>query len=210
MKNRDNNEGVDLGTVLVIAVMWIGLAACLFAVACATGCSSVRQIGNAAREVQARAASASGHLESAVATGDVGDKAMPHVEAAKTDVDAIGASATEIAEVVASGAIKDTEGWLTRLLKSAGFIIALVAFIVASVLYAPVLRPILNHIGAWLNIIPKPIKVDAESDAELIAMNESGKVKATVKQVAAIQEKKRDPRYRKKLDEGLIARGVAT
>jgi hypothetical protein len=132
------------------------LAAMLWVFVSLTGCSATKQIGNAAREVQARAASASGHLESAVATGDVGKKAMPHVEAAKQDVDSIGASATEIAEVVASGAIKDSNPlwWIPF------------AIIGGVLLYfhAPI-RAGLSWLGARINIMSKSTKAQAAADA---------------------------------------------
>lgn len=173
------------------------------------GCSAKQAISNAAAEVQTKAASATAHIDAATATGDVGPKAQPHLDDAKADIGEIHEAATEIVDALPG--VKDVESPFWRFIKSLGFIITLIGAVILSVLYAPVIRPVLLLIGSWLNLIPKAVKVDAQADAELIAANESGKVKATVKQVAAIERKKAvDPRYRKALDKALNTEGVAT
>jgi hypothetical protein len=194
----------------------------LLLLAMLAGCSAKEAIRDAANEVTTQAGVAGDNirgakddLAKAKATGEVGPKAAPFLDSAvkKLDIAAIAVQACKDAASIVTNRVDETEdkdGWLTRVLKSAAFIITLIAAVVLSVFYAPIIRPILLHIGAWLNLIPKPVRVDAEADAAYIASN-SNPASSDVTAVRAIELKKAsDPRYRKALDKALNKEGVAT
>lgn len=167
------------------------------------GCSAKERISEAASRVHSHAVSADGHLDSALATGEVGTRAAPHVHDAKGDLAEIKTHAAAVTQALPG--VKDVESGFWSFLRSAFWIIIAGAIVFAAIYFAPVAKPLLHMLGAWLNWIPRPIVIDARSDAELIANAKAGKVKPTRMQIAAIEAKKRDPRWRKAHEQALNA-----
>lgn len=198
----------QIHAVVIIVAMWAALAVMIVALASMSGCSAKSRISDAAAQVQGKAASAIVNIDKATATGEVGPLAQPHLDAAKADVGEINDAAVEIKGALDGVVDKESPFWTW--LKRFWYLAMLIMFAVLGVMYAP-LRQLLNTIGSWfVSLIPKAIKVDAAASAEVIVANETGKAKATVKQIAAIERKKDDPRFKKVLDAELAKKGVAT
>ena len=190
--------------------IWIVIAAALVLVlAFLTGCSATKQIGNAAVSIQQKSQAASVSLASAVATKEIGPKALPHIEAAKTAIDEINTEAIEIVEVVNSGAIKDADSPFWKFIKSIGFLATLITVAVLSVFYAPIIKPIIQWVGALIGWIPKPIKAQAKADAAFIA-EQSPIDNTDLPRIQAIEANKTDPRYKAALDKQLTEKGIPT
>lgn len=191
-------------TDFIIALILAALFA-VVGVLMLTGCSATKAIGNAAREVVALAHEASGELESAVATGEVGERAMPHVERAKQSVDGIAAKGEAIVEVVNSGAVKDADNWFVKLVKGIGWLT--VAAILAGICFL-VWRfwPYIQLAVGW---IPAVFSRKAKTAADFIA-DPAPVSDADLSSIRAIERAKSDPRFKAALDAELTARGVVT
>lgn len=171
------------------------------------GCSSKEVIGKAAQQVNTAANSITTELTAAKATKEIGPKAMPHIEKAAESAGEISSLASKIVGELPG--IEDKESPFWKFLKSAGFLIFIVCAVVLSVFYAPVIKPVLLVIGAWLRIIPKPIQIDARADAAYIA-EPTPVDNSDIDRIRAIELKKADPRYKVALDAELVAKGIPT
>ena len=199
--------------------------AILFSLAFAiSGCSATEAIGTAAREAQASATAGAGKLDSAdsklgaaVSTGDVGPKAKPLVDSARADIGAAKQDFTKINDLasgiqdrVDNGEIKDTKGWFAKLIDAMLWIVGGGAVIFVLVYFSGWFKPLIQITGSFLNLIPKAIRIDAESDAKYIAEVKKVGHPASEDAIRAIELKKLDPRYRRVLDETLNGLGVPT
>lgn len=203
MKRLDRFLNSNWPSIIVVVILLI------IALAVIAGCSATRAIGNTAVKVQQNARIASTSIAEAVSTGEVGPKAAPHLEVAAAAVNEIEADAVSIVEVINSGAVKDAESPFWTWVKRFWWLCFLIAAIVLSVIYAPVIRPVLLVIGAWLHIIPKPIRLQATTAAEFIA-DTSPADNTDVNRIREIELAKQDPRFKKALDEELTDKGIIT
>lgn len=158
-RSRNMWRGISmLQAILMLAASVLVLAGCQ---------GSKEQIGDAALLVQRESAIASASLDAAVSTGEVGPKALPHVEKAKESVAAMGGAATSITEALPG--VKNVapwyEVWLWRIGVGAVVGVGLWAF-----------WPFLPAILAWLivkfpkliSLIPRTVRAMAEFDVQAL------------------------------------------
>lgn len=170
------------------------------------GCSAKQRIGTAATLAQAKAASATGHIDEAIGTGEVGPAALPHLDDAKADIGEIHEAAATITDALPG--VKDVEGWFSRLLTLLTWLIGGGAVVFVLFYFSPWFKPVINWTGAVLNLIPKPMRVDAQADASYIAEMKAKNEPPSEDAIRAIELKKLDARYKRVIDEELAAKGV--
>lgn len=123
-----------------------------------TGCSAKAAIGKAAHEVSTRAASATGHIDAAIGTGEVGPKALPHLDDAKDDIAVIGEQAAVVTDALPG--VKDVNNWWWL---SWAIVLAPVTFLVWR--FWPVVQIGIAWVVALFGGTPKATKARAEADA---------------------------------------------
>lgn len=186
---------------------WLSVIVTLAGVFLLAGCSAKQAIGNAAVVVRTDAVGIQTDIAAAKATGEVGPKAEPHLDAATAKAQNIETKAEAILDELPN--VKDVEHWFVGFLRTSLWLVIIGGIVFVCIYFAPVLRPIILTVGAFLNLIPSRIRVQAKADAAYIAdptnIDNTDEVR-----IRAIEQAKADPRYKKILKQELARKGVPT
>jgi hypothetical protein len=148
---------ISLGAAMLVTASFMG------------GCSAVRQISDAALAVQEQAMAASDDIDAAIESGDVGPKALPHLNSANDRLATIHETAGKVVNAIPY--IEDSVPFWQTLIKW-GLIAAAVLGVLALAIYSgvgAVARPAFAIFGGWVAwLIPKATSAAAKFDAEAV------------------------------------------